>query len=76
MVPITEFIINVQYVNIPGTCFYYILINTLSLGGILDAYMWETYIGPQNPPRWTNELPNHLKQSQMLVGTWMENPRT
>ena len=28
------------------------------------------------PPRWTNELPNHLKWSQMPMEMWLEHDRT
>ena len=54
---------NVQPVNMSGTCLYYNGDKLLAFGGDLDEYMWKAQIGPQTPPKWTNELPNHLKWS-------------
>ena len=60
------FIMTVQPVNMSETYLYYNREKLLSFGSDLDAYMWQDYIGPRNLPRWTNELPNHLKWSQMI----------
>ena len=63
LMPITEVSITFQHVNISVSSLYYNRLKFLSFGGIQMAYMWQAYIGTQNPPRWTNRLPNHLKQS-------------
>ena len=67
MMSITKVSITVQHVNMYGPLLYYIRIQPLPFEGIQMEYMWQAYIRPQTPPRWTNKLPNPLKRSRMLI---------